>query len=339
MIILRHDEAEQFWNQVYSAERIVISPWGKTYIITHPISKDVTDANGIFEHTKNKLSNGRYLTDKQIRANLNEKGYFTHDHERSIDTLRKQAHRLLSRYRAFEFRDLHEPAKTILQDINRIVADISKIEAPYQELRVHTAEFHATIHKNLYLLFRCSYDLDIGRRKIWTSFRQVMDDKSTYMVSFLLQELTSLMSGMPDVFMRALARSYIAKSYYEAAQKSGKPMFPRDPSDFSIDQISLINWLSYYESVYKNIGSVPEKLEDNDEKFDDWVKAKMNEYKNQNNKANRNAPPVTRGPMTKTDMQMNRARAKNPKLRKHQFNMGIPKGLSPEVASQIRAMQ
>jgi len=138
----------------------------------------------------------------------------------------------------------------------------------------YTAEYRAREDKHFYLLSECC--LDFNRQKIWTNYETLMGDDTMYNsieVYSFLNCFLEFYFGYQVSTLRKVARSATWRTYYISSKEGVVEIFTRKGPDLSLDQLNLIGWSKWYDSIFdlshKDRPS-EETLED-DDKADKFV--------------------------------------------------------------------
>ena len=160
------------------------------------------------------------------------------------------------------------------ENIERLHAKIEEINIKTQSILYLSQERKADEESFIFLAWASIYS--VTGERFWDTFEEFEDEIRHDFRSSIFAEFTKFNIGLSSKEIRFLARHSLWRIRYVAATKMGQPLFEDGLVDLTPDQLSLLYWSNYYQSIYEMLPDdqpSPDVIED-DEKLD----AYMNSY-------------------------------------------------------------
>jgi hypothetical protein len=98
----------------------------------------------------------------------------------------------------------------------------------------------------------------------------------------------------------ARGHSYVGAEWrarWRASTKTGSPLFEGSTTDWNINQVALVHWSSFYDSIFEHHERPEQRIIENDDLLDKWVDEKGKEMEDRA-KANTVKSNYNRGTMS-----------------------------------------
>jgi len=249
----------------------------ETVIFRQPSAQDKIFANFVYDKTYNEAISDGLLTVEQMETVLREKGLINDDLDRQIELLRGK---IDAQKKVLE--------KTLHVKVNRTRIEniIKSLENELVELLNKrnmnfgiTAEAKATEAR---LLFLCKNNVfkDVSRL-LWKSDGDFNNEKDFVFRSNVLTLYSEFVSGLPIKIIRYIARHSLWRVKYISSLKCGVQLFNVPAVDFSVDQINLLYWSHFYQSIYEMLpeDQPSDEIIEDDDALDSYMDSYYKELK------------------------------------------------------------
>lgn len=157
--------------------------------------------------------------------------------------------KIAAQKRLFQVTKIAGRRKPIQEVIDRLEAERNQLKNKDAILLYMTADKKAEEEAFLYLLWASVHTLEC--KKFWTTFQDFEDETDLVIRQAALEEFATFNAGFPVQTIRYLARHNLWRIRYGAALKLGGSLFSRGLNDLTPDQLSLLYWSNYYQSIYE----------------------------------------------------------------------------------------
>lgn len=145
----------------------------------------------------------------------------------------------------------------------------------------HTAEHHASVYRARYLLPFCVRD-PLTDQPLWRDYGHFAHEVGGAEAHQLLQAFLEFLGGYETRVLRYLARGggvsgHRWRMIWTGARRARTPLFAHPVSEWNVNQLQLVYWTSFYDSVYEHFERPPQRIIDNDALLDQWVEAQQRE--------------------------------------------------------------
>lgn len=154
--------------------------------------------------------------------------------------------------------------KPILEAIEGFEADIRKIERKGDALFNISADRKADEESVLYLAWVCTHN--IHGEKYWPTFDDFEAETDFVFRNSVLDGFLPFNNGVGIPKLRFLARHNLWRIRYASALKLGGQLFTRELYDLTPDQLGLLYWSNFYQSIQE---MMPDEAPDEDVINDD----------------------------------------------------------------------
>jgi len=192
------------------------------------------------------------------------------------------------------------PIEEVIKKLN---LEIDELRAKGEAFYYLSQERKADEASLLYLTWAATYT--ISGDLYWESFEAFEQDTDLTFRDSVRIEFINVNRGLPTGIIRFLARHNLWRVRYVAAQKTGGSLFCRDLNDLTPDQLGLLYWSNYYQSIYE---MMPDEQPDDDiikddEALDTYMErySKMREQERNASKGKRGAGTLANSKLSAWD--------------------------------------
>lgn len=182
--------------------------------------------------------------------------------------------------------------------IRNLEQQITELRAKGESYYYLSQERKADEVSMLYLTWASTYSIYGG--KYWKTFQDFEDETDLVFRDNVRIEFANFNRGLPTKTVRFLARHNLWRVRYVSALKTGGSLFCRDLNDLTPDQLGLLYWSNYYQSIYE---MMPDERPDDHIIDDDEALDKYMEQYSKLREKDRNESKVKRGSGTLAQKQ------------------------------------
>ncbi len=216
-IVFSYPEAEEILHSRYIRQRALLEAQKEGLPSVEDITKMLSDREVVTEG------------DKQQLKDLEEK--------------------VVAQRRLLQITKISGRRKPIEEAIERYIKEIDELQAKGDNYYYLSQERKADEESMLYLTWAASGSVDGG--KYWESFKDFENETKLFFRSEVIQAFSIFNRGLPTKTIRYISRHSLWRIRYVAALKTGGPLFTRGLEDLTPDQINLLYWSNYYQSIYE----------------------------------------------------------------------------------------
>lgn len=225
----------------------------------YPKKKERTIADVVYKKTFHRAVKDGMQTEEEMMKILEGRGIWSEKDQKKADALRGQ---IDLRKKKLADPDIDPDRKPYLEEaIEKIEEELWKVELRKENALMNSAERQSRQTKFDYLIWACSRDPETGEtlNQNYLTFLQSLEEGVRRK---LLKEFVDFLDGHTVTEIRYMARSNLWRISYTSAAKASMPLFPGPISELTPDQLNLIWWSGYYQSIYEML---PE------DQPEDWV--------------------------------------------------------------------
>ena len=214
-----------------------------------------------------------FYTAEEAQEEMRKRGFFTEEDENTLESLytkKKAQEEVLKRTTRVPMR------------INRVKEIIDSIDDKITELLIKkqsglefSAERRAQEMKYIYITWRGVKD-PITKEFYWRTKEDFDNETDLNLRTNALVEVVTMSLGMDASVIRYIARSNLWRIRYITSMKTGASPFGIPVSEYTVDQLALLYWSNFYQSVYDMLPS--DRPTDNVIKDDVALDAYMEAY-------------------------------------------------------------
>lgn len=138
------------------------------------------------------------------------------------------------------------PIEAVIEELKK---KINKVRLRGDAFLYLSQEKKADEEAILFLTWSSTYS--VYGDKYWKSFRDFEDEQNILFRNEIIVEFSKFNRGLPIATIRLLARHSLWRIRYVAAIKMGGPLFERWVDDLTPDQLGLLYWSNFYQSIYE----------------------------------------------------------------------------------------
>ena len=188
-----------------------------------------------------------------------------------VEAIHQLEQKIVAQKRVLQITRIEGRRKPIEDLIKKFEADIEKIKHRNDTLFYMTSDKKAEEESFLYLAWAGTYDT-FGE-KHWPNFLAFESETDLLFRASVLQGFSTFNVGTPLSIIRFLARHNLWRIRYSSALKIGGSLFSRELNDLTTDQLSLLYWSNYYQSIYEMMpdDQPPEEVIKDDQALDSFM--------------------------------------------------------------------
>lgn len=239
-------------------------------IFSHPSADDIIRSRYIKEKAMLEALAEGLPSLEELEKTLQNKQVLSPADEATIKDLEEK---IKAQARLLQLTKIEGRRKDVQSNIDRFQQDIDKLKSKTRNLLALSAESKANEESMLYLCWVSTYDIEGPR--YWKTFQDFENETDLILRNSLLEEFMRFNAGITVKNIRLLARHNLWRIRYAAALKIGGPVFSRGLNDLTPDQLGLLYWSNYYQSIYEMMPDdqpSPEIIED-DASLDSYMEA------------------------------------------------------------------
>ena len=232
---------------IVSSSMVIEDPIsGDPLLLEYPTLKHRRIADFIYNKAIKKAdSNGIYTKEKMLSV-LEDRGVITKEMYEKEEFYKKQidANKVLLSKMKFS-----EKKIAILKTkIARMEADLAELVGKRELLLSTTSDSLAMSEKLNYLVWSSVFSID--GTPVWDTFDAFMDETNMDYKNKIHNEVVPFLLGFDMSELRYIARSMEWRVRYTAYIKGNFPLFSTSPENYTKDQLGLVHWSNYYQSIY-----------------------------------------------------------------------------------------
>ncbi len=188
------------------------------------------------------------LPRKELEEVLKKRGLITEKEEEREKELVKQINAQQTLFDKMRF--AKNKKEKVGENITRLGLELSELRLKFNGFYSLTAESIATELKINYLCWSSCYTVS-GDSKFWNTYEDFNLEKDLDFRASVINSILTFLVGFSEKTLRKLARSSEWRIRYVSSVKTSLPMFSRKSEDYTKDQLSLVYWSNFYQSVYE----------------------------------------------------------------------------------------
>jgi hypothetical protein len=216
---------------------------------------------------------------KEMEKIVRERGIYTEADEEQIAKLRSR----IEGQQAILKKTVRVPARRdrVYENIRKLEEEVSKISLKKEPNLAMTCERKAAESKFLFLTSRGVCDPFTGER-YWKSNEEFENESDFLFRKRIFLEYIVFAHGLKQEVIRYVARSNLWRIRYVTALKTGDNLFGCPIRDYNTDQLTLLYWSHFYQSVYEMLSDdrPPDTIIEDDQALD----AYMNDWQAERNR-------------------------------------------------------
>lgn len=271
--ILSYQETEELLESIIINQTLyrANSKTGPQFVIfSHPTGHEFLKSRyrrelALLEATSMGLPSIEELEKTMVERNLKDP-----EDEKKIETLQNK---ISAQSRLLQLSKIEGRRKPIREAIEGLEGEIQTIKNKGDSLFNISADRKADEESVLYLAWVSTHTIDGD--KYWLSFDDFELEQDIVFRNSILDGFLPFNRGARVPELRYLARHNLWRIRYAAALKLGGSLFTRGLDDLTPDQLALLYWSNYYQSIYEMLpdDQPDEDIISNDEDLDSFMES------------------------------------------------------------------
>lgn len=159
--------------------------------------------------------------------------------------------------------------RRIEQQIEQAKKKREEVIEKYNEITYNSIEQQSSEDRIKYIIMKTLETID--GELYWTDDKEFKDSEEYIFLSKAIQAYINLISGDIDIsFIRKVARSNSWRIRWNGCKGNIVSIFNTEVGNLNDEQLLLIYWTLYYDSIYNSIDCPPDDVIEDDEKIDKW---------------------------------------------------------------------
>jgi len=249
-------------DEILHSERLVHIEYAedlKLYLFTYPNRRALQLSEMEYEKTVFRAKKDHFKTEEEMMEFMTSQGIWT---DKDVEKAEETRTKIKKWSEKIDNPDISEQAKIYAsQLIEKLEEDLWSIELKKERMLLHTVERKSRQAKYDYLLWHCTYN-PVTMERLSKNNLTFYEDVEGELRNLILAKFLDYLAGHTTEEIRYIARNNLWRVNYVSATKANMPLFPCSIVDLSPDQLNLVWWSSYYQSIYEMLP---------DDQPEDWV--------------------------------------------------------------------
>jgi len=249
---LSYEEMDGYLQQVCSGEKLLFvedtNGEEVPVLVKYATAEDYQVAELEYRRALKEASDADLPTLVEMTKLIKSRGIFTDADEEKVAKIKRR----IEGQKAVLAKTTRVPARR--DRLKNIISNMeSEIEAILMKREIGlelTQERKATEVKFLYLTYKGTFD-PYTREPYWSDYESFNNEADFIFRKKLFIEYIFLIHGLKQEVIRYLARSNLWRIRYVTSTKTGESLFGRPVSQYNVDQLTLLYWSHFYQSVYE----------------------------------------------------------------------------------------
>jgi hypothetical protein len=247
---LSYKETEDYLNSIFSGVLYKYIKFGterKLVFFKHPSSVIKQRAALIYKESYDSAIKEGILPIKDLEELIIKRNIFTEEDTKKLNKLKSQ----LEAQRILLGKTTRIKAKVdrLKNIVKRLETDISELLYKKSSKLLMSAETKAEEEKASYICCKRSY-FDNGKM-IWSHYEDMKKETNIILRDDVLTSFLIFYRGLDTSIIRELARSSVWRIRYITSMKVSEDLFGIPTSEYTTDQVNLVYWSNFYQSVYE----------------------------------------------------------------------------------------
>ncbi len=252
MVELSYEELDSYVQQICTGEKLVYVKDRLEeeipLLFRYPTSRSRRLANHAYKQALAEAERLELPSIAEMEVMARERGLFNDADEEKVRVLRGK----LAGQRAVLAKTTKIPARRdrLEANISRLKDEIAVLEFKKEATLEMTQERKASEEKFLFLTRWGVLD-PTTEELYWGTEEEFENEPDFVFRKRVLLEYIVFAHGIEQTPIRAIARSNLWRLRYITATKMGEGLFGRSISSYSVDQLTVLYWSHFYQSVYE----------------------------------------------------------------------------------------
>jgi hypothetical protein len=213
-----------------------------------PLGVDRLYSEFLYEGAYKDAIDSGLLPREELEEILKKRGLITEKEEERERDLVKQIKAQQTLFDKMRF--AKNKKEKVGENIARLKLELSDLRIKFNGFYSLTAESIATELKINYLCWSSCHTVS-GDSKFWNTYEEFNLEKDLNFRASAVNTSLTFLVGFSEKVLRKLARSSEWRIRYVSSVKAALPMFSRKSEDYTKDQLALVYWSNFYQSVYE----------------------------------------------------------------------------------------
>lgn len=272
------EEVDRYLIDIFSMSKY-IEVDGEIYKFNHPTNKVRQYSNVVYDMSYKKAIKSGLLSTSDLEKLIDSRCIITKEDNAKLSKLKSQLEAqevLLGKTTLVKANQ-----DRIKNAITRIRTDIYTIEYKKKSKMMMSADNKAEDDRIFYICSQCVYKDDLP---FWESYTEALCDNRILLRDRILYEFSRFVNGFPNNIIRDIARNSLWRIRYITSMKATESLFGVPTSDYTVDQLNLAYWSSYYQNIYDMMPEdrPSDAVIEDDESLDAYMKALYEERSKEN---------------------------------------------------------
>jgi hypothetical protein len=187
------------------------------------------------------------------------------------DAIKELEEKIEAQKKVLEVTAIEARRESVRENIDRLKGELQRAQNKSQNYLYMTRERKADEESFLYLAWASAYT--VTGERFWKTFEDFENTTSFDIRSSLLEGFASFNVGFSSEKIRFLARHSLWRIRYVASMKTNQTLFGDNALDLTPDQLSLLYWANYYQSIYEMMPDEQpsQEIVNDDAKLDEYM--------------------------------------------------------------------
>jgi len=247
---ISYEELEKYLLKIFTGEEIVkIEDGSGTYILFRfPDNRIRARANLVYSMSYDRAIKEGLLPLKELEELIHRRNIITEADKKVISKIESQL----------------EAQKVLLSKTTKVKANsdrikkiIEEFESKLNEIKfkkysklILSADHKAEEERQSFLCNRCSYSI-YKEERYWVSDDDFNKETNLALKTLITRAFTSFYNGISQEVIRSIARNNLWRIRYVNSIKTSEGLFGVPGSEYTNDQLNLVYWSNYYQSIYE----------------------------------------------------------------------------------------
>lgn len=247
---LSYEELDGYINQISTGQKLVEVEnklgENKPLLFKYPTHKNQIVADLIYKKSFSEAKSMGIPTLAEVEELVKTRGIFTEEHEEEIKRLKSK----IKGQEAVLAKTTRVPARRdrIKDAINKLQSEINKIQLRKEIQLENSCERKASEAKFLYLVRQNVFNV-FTEELYWPSEEAFNSEPDFAFRRAVFVEYIVFSHGLKQDYLRYIARSNLWRIRYVTALKTNDSLFGVPIRDYNVDQLMLLYWSHYYQSI------------------------------------------------------------------------------------------
>lgn len=248
-------------------------------LFRHPDPATLRLAQIVYDQALAEAKNNGMPTLEEMEKLIRDRGIYTDADDEKVEKLKSR----IAGQRSILSKTVKVPARRgrIYDNIDNLEAEVQKITIKKEPTLAMTQERKASESKFLFLTSKGVLN-PFSQEKHWPTDKDFEGEQDFLFRKRVFLEYIIFVHGLTQPTVRYIARSNLWRIRYVTALKTGDTLFGTPISEYNTDQLTLLYWSHFYQSIYEMLSDdrPPDVIIEDDQALD----AYMNDWQAERNR-------------------------------------------------------